>query len=409
MSSAFEDFAHDAESIEAGHLSVVPNPFTGLKSNDEAEVDNEPEFFESEVKANKRRILALREAKRQIAAEESAEVEIPDAPFLDEWLAEPDEPEAWRIDRLWPVGGRVNLSASPKAGKTTLTTNLVRSLVDGDIFMGEFFSSGVPHCDSGPSVRVFDLEMTDKMLKDWYRKLDVQNPRQVKVRPLKGMASGFNFMEPETRKRLVETFKGAHTYILDPVGPLLMALGLEENSNTDVQRFLTAWDEFVYEMGGKESMVVNHAGWNGERARGASAFEGSGDALWMLTNPDRGDTTPRFFRARGRDVSVADSQLVMDGDKNLTLTGKSRKQVAANAKAQGAISYILTVLEDGNAKSKSAIESEVSKIKDEDRPGRDAVRAGFKLALEAGQMVRKPGRQGAAELYGLPDDLDALL
>lgn len=407
MSSAFEDFAYRADEIAAGRDSVVS--FPGLKTNDEAEAENEPGFFESEVASHKRRILALREAKRQIAAEESSGVELPDVITLDEWLEQADEPEAWRIDGLWPVGGRVNLSASPKAGKTTLITNVVRTLVDGDVFLGEYFSSGAPARESGPSVIVFDLEMTEGMLKDWYRKINLENRRQVSVIPLKGQGSALDFLTPETRKRLVEKYQGAHTYILDPVGPLLMALGMDENSNTDVQRFLTTWDEFVHEMGGKESMVANHAGWNGERARGASAFEGSGDSLWMLTNPERGDATPRFFRARGRDVSVAESQLVMDENKNLTLSGKSRKQVADEAKARAAVPVVLSVLEDGKVLSSNAIEAEVKRLKLEDGPGRDSVRAAVKLAYKQGRLVDRGTVKGGVS-YGLPTgDLDGLL
>lgn len=411
MSSAFEDFAHDAESVEAGHLSVVPNPFTSLKSNDEAEVDNKPEFFESEVEKQKLRILSLREAKRQIAAEESAEVELPE---MSNWAArvdEVDEEQRWRIDGLWPAGGRVNLTSAPKAGKTTVVANLVRFLVDdGDVFLGQFFGTPVPHHGPGPSVVVFDFEMTKGELDEYYNPLDIQNSEHFDILCFKNRASAFDFMTPETRKRLVERYRGAHTYILDPIGVVLTALGLDENSNSDVQRLLTAWDEFVYEMGGVESAIVNHAGWNGERPRGASAFEGSGDALWMLTNPKGEDGSPRFFRARGRKSGVKESQVVMDENNNLTLSGASRKQVADEAKARAAVPVVLSVLEDGKALSQSAIETAVRALKLEDGPGRDTIRDAVKLAYKNGQIVDRGTVKGGGTSYGLPDDgLDTLI
>ena len=50
----------------------------------------------------------------------------------------PDEDATYRVTGLWPTGGRVVLSAQHKAGKTRLTGNLIRSLVDGDLFLGAF-------------------------------------------------------------------------------------------------------------------------------------------------------------------------------------------------------------------------------------------------------------------------------
>lgn len=404
MSSAFEDFAHDAESVEAGHLSVVPNPFAGMKSNAEAEVDNGPEFFESEVEKQKLRILTLREAKRQIAAEESTATELPAVSTLAARLAAPREPELWRMDGLWPMNGRVNLVAAPKAGKTTLVTNLVRSLVDGDTFMGEFFTTAVPSRADGPSVIVFDFEMTEAQLLRWYESLNLENPDQVDTILLRGHGSAFDFMTPEVRRELVEKYGGAHTYILDPVGPLLTSLGLDENSNSDVQRFLATWDEFVRELSGKESAVTIHAGHNGERARGASTFSGSGDAIWRIVNPEGKTHTPRFFTAWGRDVDVYEQQYVKAEDNVLSLVGKSRKQVADESKAQSAVTAVVTALEGAkDPMSKTALVNAARKCEDAtgSQPTQTAARKAVDLARDQGVIVVAGGRT-KGELYTLP-------
>jgi transcription termination factor Rho len=57
---------------------------------------------------------------------------------LDEFLATPDEDITYRVDQLWPVGGRVVLAAAWKAGKTTLLGNLIRALVDNQPFLGRY-------------------------------------------------------------------------------------------------------------------------------------------------------------------------------------------------------------------------------------------------------------------------------
>ena len=62
---------------------------------------------------------------------ETTSDELPPLVRLDEFLATPDEALAYRVDQLWPAGGRVILAAAWKAGKTTLLGNLIRSLVDG--------------------------------------------------------------------------------------------------------------------------------------------------------------------------------------------------------------------------------------------------------------------------------------
>ncbi|SPM42570.1 hypothetical protein BN971_01883 [Mycobacterium numidiamassiliense] len=79
-----------------------------------------------------------REANRRLDAEEHPPVILPAVKNLTNLLAEPDAPTPYLIDRLAPDGGRVMLSAQYKAGKTILVENLVRALVDGDLFLDRF-------------------------------------------------------------------------------------------------------------------------------------------------------------------------------------------------------------------------------------------------------------------------------
>ena len=139
-------------------------------------------------------------------------------------------------------------------------------------------------------------------------------------------------------------YGGAHTYILDPVGPLLASLGLDENSNSDVQRLLTAWDEFVRELGGQESMVTMHAGHNGERARGASAFLGSCSAVWTLMREGEEPGAPRFLKTMGRIEGMPKTRLAVQG-RTLTILGHLTPEKIADAKGEQILDYLATVCE----------------------------------------------------------------
>src|SRR5690606_27485149 len=77
--------------------------------------------------------LKIRDAAREQRDTEAADKEWrePVAKRLDEMFREPDVDTPYLIDGLWPEGGRVLFSGAAKAGKTTLTANVIRSLVDG--------------------------------------------------------------------------------------------------------------------------------------------------------------------------------------------------------------------------------------------------------------------------------------
>lgn len=315
--------------------ATYADEFLDLPTNAEAEEANAPRADTFDLEARVRALRLDREARRLLAAEDAADVELPDAERLDDLIAADIDAPRWRIDGLWPAGARVNLAAAAKSGKTTTVGNVVRALVDGE----DFLDHTTAPIDG--SVVVFDTEMTRLQLQDWHNDLGIRNQGRVRIAPFLGCASALDFVTPQTRARLAAKYGGAHTYILDPLGPVLTSLGLDENSNTDVQRFLTAWDEFVALMGGKESVVTMHAGHNAERARGASAFLGSGSAVWtLMRESDNADAT-RFFKAQGRDVNVHERAVVHDAvTRRLSLGQGNRK----DAKAAEALPVVLEVL-----------------------------------------------------------------
>ena len=260
----------------------------------------EAESFRRDVDAEKYRTAVREAARLERARERAGEMVLPTPRGLAEFIAaHADDEAAWLVDGLWPAGGRVLLVAAYKAGKTTTVANLVRSLVDGERFLGRF---GVNHEAGAPRVVVVDTEMTEPQLARWLRDSQITRMDLVSVLPLRGKLSGFNVLEPALAAHWATILRGADVVILDNLRPVLDALALDENH--EAGRFLTAWDELMDAAGVRESLVVHHAGHGQDRARGDSALMASNDAIWTLRRDGEAASAPRYFRAMGRDVNV---------------------------------------------------------------------------------------------------------
>ena len=261
----------------------------------------ESETFRRDVDAEKYRTAVREAARRERSAELADQAPVPTPQALAEFIgAHADDAAEWRVEGLWPAGGRVLLVAAYKAGKTTTVANLVRSLVDGEPFLGRFT---VEHADGhAPRVVIVDTEMTESQLARWLRDSQITRHDLVSVLPLRGQLATFNVMDAALADRWAETLRGADVVILDNLRPVLDALGLDENR--EAGRFLTAWDGLMASAGVGESLVVHHAGHGQDRARGDSALMASNDAIWTLRRDGEAASAPRYFRAMGRDVNV---------------------------------------------------------------------------------------------------------
>lgn len=235
--------------------------------------------------------------RREIDGETFTQPEIKDGAAF---LAEPDEDVHYRVDQLWPAGGRVLLAAQYKAGKTTMRDNLVRSLVDGDPFLDEFAVQPVTG-----RVVVLDLELSQGMMRRWLRDQRIQNPNRVAVSSLRGNTSALDLFDDEVMdwwaRRLREL--ECEVLILDCLRPILDALGLSEDK--DAGRFLTKFDELLTRAGVTDAVVIHHMGHTGDRSRGDSRLRDWPDAEWILARIVQDNPrSPRHFQALGRDVDV---------------------------------------------------------------------------------------------------------
>jgi len=246
---------------------------------------------------------------------------------LDAFLAEDDEPVRYRVDRLWPVGGRVVLAAQYKAGKTTLRDNLVRCLADAEDFLGRF-----PVAPPQGRIVVIDNELDTRMMRAWLRDQQIANPGRVAVLPLRGKVAAFDLLDGATRARWASKLRavGAAVVIFDCLRPVLDALGLDESK--EAGRFLVAFDALLDEAGIGEALLVHHMGHNGERSRGDSRLLDWPDVTWRLVRQNEDPASARFFSAFGRDVDQGEGLLTFDRERRrLTLTGQTRRDTAADA------------------------------------------------------------------------------
>lgn len=321
-----------------------------------------PESYQKAIDAEEAKELArtykLREQAKQLLQAEKAKDFTPPSPMnLDALIAVANSDDhSWRIDGLLPAGGRALFTAPYKGGKSTIISNLIRSLADGDPFLDRFTVTPTRlHRYFENGVLLIDTEMTPAQLGRWLDDQNIRNRDLVEVLTLRGQLSQFNVLDPDIRFEWVKAIEGSEVVILDNLRPVLDALGLDENR--EAGKFLTAWDEFMAEMGVTESIIVHHTGHGSDRARGDSALLASNDAIWSLIRDGDDASSPRFFKALGRDIDVPESRLEFDpATRRLALTGGNRK----NAKAEEAIPAILDLLRGHDALSGRAIERELT-------------------------------------------------
>lgn len=316
------------------------------------------------------------EARRRLDVENRPPLQFPDIKRLDELLAEPDTEQQYRIDQVAPADARIMLNAQWKAGKTTIVGNLVRALVDNEPFLGRF----TVHTPA-QHVVLIDDELSEDTLRRWLREQKITNTTAVHVITLRGKLSTFNLLDDEIHAEWADCLRalGCDYLVLDCLRPILDALGLDERS--DAGKLLVAYDALLSDAGIGDSLVVQHMGHAGERARGDSRLQDWPDAIWnIVREADNNPDSARFFSAYGRDVNVTEGRLSFDRDsRRLTYAAGSRR----DAKSEAALTDVVKLLAGApEPMSKNAIETDPTLDH-----SRQAIRAAIGMAVK-GQVVK---------------------
>lgn len=275
--------------------------------------------FQMDVLREADRIRARNAARAIVEAEQRETPVMPEVFNLEDFLAIPDEETPYLIDELMPTGTHGIIAAQYKAGKTTLLGNLIRSLVDGDDFLGRY------KVNQQSNVTLIDNELDPRTLRRWLRAQGIQNVHAVRVVSLRGKVAAFDLLSADTRTQWAQMLHSPGVVLFDCLRPVLDALGLDENR--DAGRFLVAFDALLDEAQATGAMIVHHMGHNGERSRGDSRLQDWPDTTWKLVREDPDDpSSARYFTAFGRDVNVPEAALIYDEDtRRLTITEGSRK------------------------------------------------------------------------------------
>ncbi len=332
------------------------------------------------------RLRARREAKRIVDLENATDEPInPPVPLAD-LLDEDDEEESWRVEGLWPSGGTVLFAAGAKAGKTTTVGNIIRCLVDGDRFLGVHTTFPV---DSGQTVGVLDYEMPRNKVKAWLRDQRIKNKASAVIWTERGRANLFDPRDETKRARWVQALIAAavKVWVIDCLSPILSALGIEENNNTEVGAVLDGINAIAAAAGVIDVLLIHHMGHGAERSRGASRLVGWPDVNWRLLRPkdeknpnaEPDPDAPRFFSAYGRDVDVREGRLVYEpATRHLNYVEGGRKQDEATSNLR----KVLITVRDTPKMSGRKVEDRLKEL----GVGRDPGRKALKTAIDKGYV-----------------------
>jgi RecA-family ATPase len=228
-----------------------------------------------------------------------------------DFLAVKYDTPAYRVQALWPAGGTALLAAYRKTGKSTMVSNIIYSLATGSPFLG----CQVTPVEPDETIIHLNLEVAERTQQHYahyFGSLD-----NVYIYNLRGRAHQFNILTDGIRARIADRLSAynATVLVVDPLGPLLRAFGLDENKNSNDGggAIVEALNQLAEEAGIQETLLVHHTGHGSQwRARGSSVFGDAPDVLWnyrlgrhKLEEADddereKIDPNARYFSATGR-------------------------------------------------------------------------------------------------------------
>lgn len=317
--------ADPEKKIEESAEAKAAKLFEAFKKSMDKQFSFSDQYTPEELSVIEHQKMKAREiAKKALDAEKTTSgYKALDIQALDKLLEVPDAPIEWRIKDLMQVGHNVTMAALYKVGKTTLVTNMLKALVDGDLFLDEFWVRKVTR-----PVVVFNHELSDAQFTAWLRKAGIQNTHMIIPVNLRG--KGLYLQDEEAAEWAIEILKkyDAEVWIIDP---LQAALRGTVNDDMVASDWIAAADRVKAEAGVSELFLVTHtshltkADENGmssnERSAGSARWSGWPDALWSYTKDNEGI---RYLSAEGRDISVSERAMDFD-EKTGKLSSKGEK------------------------------------------------------------------------------------
>lgn len=252
----------------------------------------------------------------------------------------------FRIADLWPTDGTLLCAAQSKAGKTVLSGNVTHSLVTGEPFLGSYAVR--PLVDGEDVLFIVNNELEDWQYKELLEKRGTPagHSKFMSVH-LRDRPSVLNLMDKTIWKYWVEKLnhcgpdgRPATMLMVDPLGPMLRAMGRNENSNEEVGPVMDMLNELRSETSIREIFIIHHMGHDGGRdrvggSRGASVLNDVPTALWDYKREKEDDQwSPRIFNAVGRSGTKANNVKVLFNEDNNRLYVEGSDKITS-AKVNG--------------------------------------------------------------------------
>jgi hypothetical protein len=283
-------------------------------------------------------------ARREELLEHAASA--PEMMPMDLWMERDIESPRPLVKSLMSMDGHTLLVAQPKAGKTRLAHNLIRSVADDEPFLDVLDVMRLP---DRRKIVLLDFEMQEGNLRDWLAEQKVKNPSRVAVSSLVNSASSFNIMDPFTMMEWARKIEAMHAgyVIFDCCAPAWAAIGLDENSNSEQGAWLDMYVQMIQRSGASGSLVIHHTGRQGDHARGASRIEGWASDLFRLTLQGNGEDddgkfvrADRFLSARGRMIREEFEVMLSFDGARLSVGGGNKMEVASDRARPEVIAYV---------------------------------------------------------------------
>lgn len=233
------------------------------------------------------------------------------------------------IDSLLYERNIVTITGAPKIGKTTLTGNIVRCLVDEVPFLNQF-TTVAPEGRIG----MWNGEMDEQDYVDYLRKMNIRNPGKLVACNLRGRNIPLLDKAPlKWAMDWLERFE-IEVWVVDPWAKVLNWCGVDEKDNTGISRIQGAFEEIQRVTGVSTIIIPTHPSKaegkesSDPTTRGGSVMEGWPDALWKYVKTDGGDDgnggTEKVcsLYVYGRHITMPATALMFDGGTNtLSLRG----------------------------------------------------------------------------------------
>lgn len=280
------------------------------------------------------------------ALEEATLIELPDLSVREQLQEEYVEP-VYRIANLHAVGNFTTITASYKAGKSTLMINLVHSLLDNVPFLGQDVLR--PEGNIG----YWNLEVEKNQFLKWIKDTGLKNDDKLKALHLRG--TKFPLYHPAFEERVVEWLQRNEIevliidpgYLLLPGWPAVGNGGIENNNDliavvtTTLQRIKTSAGVVDLFM----PVHTGHGSSGGENmhTRGGSVWGGFPDHLWYLWKKRliEGEDPIRHFRAEGRSPDFDTVLLAYDKQTRLYTPEKSLEDVQKRGRAKAVVMALI--------------------------------------------------------------------